>query len=350
MMAQSYSIGPLTGLLKVRYKVITSILGEDFNPTKGLDVFIDMNTLLSAMTSSQKFQNSLPFAENVEIDIISSVLMILKHWKDYTNKWEDVRIFMIANNFEMVMLPEQNILKSYLIPYMHKYENDRYKQMVYYWNESIKRIKIILKYIPRAYFIDCQRVDSYIIPNVIDDYEHNERHRIILSGNSLFTNYHYMTNCHVIYTKYKHTGMMQLSDPLMIAQSMAKIDDEIMIAFIKNKVFYNLLNAIIGDFNRGLIGLTQLGITKFASTLIRAVEKREIIDNPKAIETVLPVIDEAYHDYLKQVYPLIDIETHSMMIPNSIIEKIKSEMMIDLYDIDGLRSLSINGLNLLELI
>ena len=65
---------------------------------------------------------------------------------------------------------------------------------------------------------------------------------------------------------------------------------------------------------------------------------------------VLPVIDEAYHDYLKQVYPLIDIETHSMMIPNSIIEKIKSEMMIDLYDIDGLRSLSINGLNLLELI
>ena len=151
-----------------------------------------------------------------------------------------------------------------------------------------------------------------------------------------------------MYSRYKSTGMCQLSDPLMIVQSITKIDDDIMIAFIKNKVFYNLLNTIVGDFDRGIIGLTQLGISRFAADLLRAVEKREIPDKPKSIESVFPAIDKAYHEYLRQTYPLVDIPLHSDLVTMSQIEKVKSEL-VDLYDIDSLRALSINGLNLLEL-
>jgi len=46
---------------------------------------------------------------------------------------------------------------------------------------------------------------------------------------------------------------------------------------------------------------------------------------------------------------LVDIDTHTGLIPESIIAKVKSEM-IDLYDIDGLRSFNVQGLNLLELL
>ena len=346
---KSYSIAPITGLLKARFKVINAILGESFTPDGGVDIFIDLNTIVSALSSSQKFQNSLPFAEDVEQDIISSILMIIKHWKDYSKKWEDVRIFMFVNDFNIVPLPERNIINSYLVPMINKYQNDRFKQFVYYWNESIKRVEIILKYVPNSYIINCKTFDSYVIPNIIDDYSNNKRKRIIISGNPLLTNYHYMKDTYIIYTRYKHDGMCQVSDPITIVQSMTKVEDEIISTFTKNKVFYNILNAIVGDFNRGLIGLTQLGITKFATTLLRAVEKREIPENPMSIESVLPVIDTNYHDYLKKTYPLIDIETHSSLIPKSTIEKTKASM-IDLYDIDGLRSLSINGLNLLELL
>lgn len=343
-----YSIGPITGLCKVRYKVITNLLGETFNPSKGLDVFIDLNTIVSALSTSQKFLNSLPFADGVEADIISCVLMTMKHWKDYTRKWDDVRIFLIENDFEMAGLVEQSVLQSYLVPYINKFQNDKYKQFTYYWKESIKRVEIILKYIPNAYMINCERFDSFVVPNIIDDYEKNERQRIIVSGNPLMTNYHYMKNTHLIYTRYKHTGMCQLSDPLMIVQSISKIDDEIMATFIKNRVFYNLLNAIIGDFDRGIIGLTQVGISCFATNLLRSVEKYEIPENPESIDSVLPGIDKSYHDYLRKSYPLIDIPTHSMLIPQSKIEKLKSSL-IDLYDIDSLAKLSVNGLNLLEL-
>lgn len=344
---QQYSIGGLTGILKPKYRVITSIVGEDFNPCNGVDVFIDLNSLVSALSTNKKFQNSLPFSENVEEDIISSVLMILKHWKDYMKKWEDVRIIMMVNDFEMIMLAEEKQMKSYLMPYVHKYINDRYKQFVYHWNESIKRIEIILKYIPNSYLIKCNRFDSYVIPNVLDDT--CKRERIIISGSALMTNYHYLPRTHIIYSKYKFTGMTQVSDPLMIVQSITKIDDDIVKAFVMNKVFYNLLNAIVGDFDRGLIGLTQLGISKFATMLLRSVEKHDIPSDPKSIETVLPVINQSYHDYLKQAYPFIDIESHTKMIPSSMIEKIKTNM-IDLYDIDGLSTFTVNGLNLIELL
>ena len=348
-MSKAYSIGPITGIVKPRYKVLSTILGEDFNPKHGLDVYIDLNTLVSALASSQKFQNSLPFSENVEIDIISGILMILKHWKDFTKKWEDVRIIMFVNDFEMVATAEYDTLNSYLFPYVNKFRQDRYKQFVYYWTEAIKKVEVILKYVPHSYIIRCTRFDSYVIPNILDDYTKNNRQRIVISGNVFMTNYLGMKNTKMIYSKYKHTGMCQMADPNMIVQSVTKIDDDIMSTFIKNKVFYNMLLTIVGDFDRGIIGLTHVGLTSFATDLLRSVEKREIPEDPRSIESVLAAVDEAFHDYLKKSYPLVDIDTHSMLVPKSQLEKVKAKM-IDLYDIDGLRSLSIDGLNLLELL
>lgn len=347
---KGYSIGPLTGILKPRYKVITTLLGGDYYaPINGLDIFLDLNTLISSMSTSQKFLNSLPFAEDVEKDIILNIIMTVKHWKDYTRRWDDVRLFLIYNDFDMAMLSEQSVLKSYLVPYVNKFNNDRFQQMKYYWNESIKRVGIILKYVPKSYLIKCDRFDSFVIPNVIDDYSSTERERLIVTGNSLMTNYSYMNNCKVIYSQYRRNGMSQISDPRMIVQSLTKIDDDIMDTFVKNKVFYNLLNTIIGDYDRGIIGLTQLGMSCFATNLLRAIEKRDIPENPTSIESVLPAVDKAFHDYLRKSYPLVDIENHSMLIQQSKLEKVKSEL-VDLYDIDGLRSLSIDGLNLLELL
>jgi hypothetical protein len=346
---KQYSIGPITGLLKPKYRIISSILGEDFNPLHGLDVFIDLNTLVTSLSGASKFMNSLPFSENVEEDIISNLLLTLKHWKDFTRKWDNVRIFMFVNDFELAGMPEQEIVKSYLVPYMHKYQQDRYQQFVYYWNESIKRVEIVLKYVPNSYLIHTNRFDSYVLPNLLENYSETNRHRIIITGHALFTNYVLMPNTSVIYTRYIHTGMSQLSDPIMICQSISKIDDDVMNAFIKNRVFYNLLNAIIGDYDRGIMGLSQIGISAFATELIRAVEQRKIPEDPKSIEAVFPAINKNYHDYLKKSYPLIDITTHTGLIPQSMIEKVKGNM-VDLYDIDGLRSYTIQGLNLLELL
>lgn len=346
----AYSIGPIIGsLMKPKYRVINSVLGEDFNPGSGVDVFIDLNTLVSSLSSAQKFLRELPFSENVETDIIANVLFMVKHWKDFMKKYENTRIFLIYNDFAMGLLSEQEVMKSYLLPYVHKFENDRYKQFVYYWNESMKRIGIILKYIPNVYLLCCKQFDSFVVPNIIDDYKTNNRKRIILTGNPLMTNYTYMPNTYVMYTRYRRNAPCQISDPLMIVQSVTSVDDEIMSTFIRNKVFYNLMNAIVGDFDRGIIGLTQLGISTFATNLLRSVEKREIPEDPKSIESVMQVIQPTYHDYIKTAYPLVDIESHSRLIKPSHLEKLKSEM-VDIIDIDGLHSISIEGLNLLELL
>ena len=275
--------------------------------------------------------------------------MILQHWKKFCSKFNDVRYFFIYNDFEMGALAEQDVMKSYLVPYVNKMSGERYKQLVYYWNEAIKRVEIILKYVPSSYFIRCDRFDSYVIPDLMWDYEHTGRERVIITGNPFFTNYVYMKNTHVIYSRYGKSGMHQLTEPAMIVQAVSKIDEEIMVTFIRNRVFYNLLSSIIGNFDRGIIGLTQLGLSSFATDLLRAVERHEIPENPSSIESVLPVVKETFHSYLRQVYPLVDIPSHSKLIKPSMIEKVKSSM-VDLYDIDGLSKLSVDGLNLIELL
>lgn len=342
-----YTLGRLCAVVKPKYRVISTILGEAFNPTKGLDVFIDLNSVLEASASSQKYMNAMAFASDVAEDMLNSILMILKHWKDYTRKYENTRIFMLINDFKMDEMFEHAQLKSYMVPFVNKFNNERYEQLKYYWTECLKRVKVVLKYIPGSYLIQTNKCDTYVIPNLLDSYD--ERQRIVVSGSSMMTNYHYMKNTHIIYSRYRVTGMCQLSDPIMIVQALSKIDEPIMETFTKNKLFYNLLSAIVGDKMRGLIGLTQMGITSFADTLLRSVEKRDIPADPKSLDVVLPVIKTDYHDYLKQVYPLIDIESHTQMIPLSYITELKSEM-IDLYDIDSLRAITVKDLNLLELL
>lgn len=343
-----YTLGRLCAVIKPKYKVISTILGEDFRPTHGLDIFLDLNSVVETTLSSQKYLSSMMFASDVEEDMVSSILYIVKHWKDFSRKYEtDIRIFLMVNSFEDSEMYEHSQLKSYLVPMKHKYANERLNQLMYYWRDSIKKIKKVMDYIPGCYLVQSDKCDSYVIPNLFDNYK--ERQRIVVSGSSLFTNYHYMNNTKIIYSRYRVTGMAQLSDPIMIVQALSKIDEPVVETFAKNKVFYNLLSAIIGDKNRGMIGLTQLGITGFAETLLRSVEKRDIPENPQSLDSVLPVINTDYHEYLKQVYPLIDIELHSNMIPSSYITELKSNL-VDKYEIDKLRGITVKDLNLLELL
>ena len=341
-----FSIGPIAGIcLKPRYSAINAFLGEDFNPINGMDIFIDLNSLVSALSTSKNFLNSLPFSENVEADIVMNVLSVLKHWKDFSRKYEDVRIFMLVNDFEMGLLPERDIIKSYLVPYVNKFDQERYAQMTYYWTEAMKKIEVVLKYVPKSYLIRCNKFDSYIFPNIIDDYKKNGRFRFIISSNPLMTMYMLEPNTKVEYSKYKH----QMIDPIMIVQSISNINDDIMSTFVQNKVFYALLNMVVGDFDRGIIGITQLGVSSFANDLLRAVERGEIPRDPKSIDSILPIINPGFHDYLKKTFPLVDLESHTRLIPQSSIEKLKSTM-VDLYDIDSLSGISVEGLNLIELL
>ena len=331
---------------KPKYRVISAVLGEDFSSPDGVDIYLDMNTMVSVLSRAAKFMNSLPFSDSVEKDIVSSVLGTVKHWKDFVRKYDGSRIFLLWNTFEMGNLPEQTVIEQYLRGYQRRYQDDRFKQFVYYWTEAMKKVEIVLKYVPQIYFIKTSFVDSYIVPAILSG---EERMKLIVSGEGLFTSYNFYPKSKVMYSRFSKHGNSHISDPLMISQCLSKIDMELMQIFCANEVFYNLLQAIIGDMERGLMGMTSFGITNFATELLRAVEQHKITKDPKSIESVFPCINPNYHDYLKHAYPLINVESHLQLIPPSVIEKTKA-LMIDLLDIDGLAKLNVDGLNLMELL
>lgn len=343
---KEYSIGPLTGQLKPKYKIIKLAIGEVYIPFNGVDIYIDLGSLLKSMTSSKKFLNSLPFSTNTEADIVYCVLLTYKHWKDFTRKWDNVRIILMNNDFIPFNTAEQTVLKSYMMPYKHKYESETFHQLVYYWTEAIKKVQTVLNYIPDAHLVNCNRFDTYVLPEVISN---KKADRIIVTADPFMTSHFYMSNTKVIYTRFGQYGLSQISDPKLLVHAVSHIDDEIVDTFIRNRVFYNTLQAFIGCKDRAIQGIQPMGVTSYASDLIRAVEQRKIPDNPMSIESILPAINPKYHDYIMKTYPLVDIEQHAKLVTPSMIEKTKATM-VDLLDIDGLSQLSIEGLNLLELL
>lgn len=343
---KSYSVQPIAGMMyKTKYQSLRVFLSDNFNPTNGVDVHIDLNSFIHALSNSSKFLQSLPFSDNVEEDIIVAIFSVLKHWKDWCRMLHvDHRIFLDMNDFEMFMLPEQDIIKSYLLPYVNKFTDDgKFALLVHYVNDALTKINAVLKYVPGIYLLKNNRFDSYVNPIIMDD--ENVREKLIVTCSPLMTSYMIENKCHVIFSKFKN----QIVDPVMIVQSVSKIDNDIMNTFIKNRVFYSLLNAVIGDYDRGLIGVTQLGISSFANDLLRAVERGDIPNNPKDIHSVLPIINESFRDYVEKAYPLVNVITHREMIPMSLIEKLKSTM-IDIYDIDQLQGLSVGGFYPMDLL
>lgn len=345
-MGKVYSIGPITGVyLKPKYSLINTQLGETFTPGNGLDIFIDLNTLVHALGTAPKYLNSLPFADNIQADLVASILGVLKHWKDYARKYDGSRIFLMVNDFDMGGLAEQEVSNAYLAPFLNKYNQERFSLFTYNWTEAMKILEAVLKYVPGSYLVRCRRLDNFIIPNIVDDYSKNGRFRLIVSDSPIMTIYNLENNTRVMYSRFRS----MMSEPDMIVKSISKINDDIMTTFIKNKVFYSLLLILIGDFNRGLIGISQLGISTFANELLRAVERGEIPTDPKSIESVLPIILPELHDSMRKEYKLISIEEHTQLIPKSLVEKVRSDM-VDMYDIDGLSKLKVEDFNLIELL
>lgn len=343
------NVGPLTGALKPKYNYISTKFGESIHEIKDVDVFIDLSTLLSSMAGYKKFMQALPFSENVDIDILSSTLMIAKHWRDFCkNKFNNFRIIMFANDPCVEPVNEKAVLSSYLMSYKAKFEKDNFKQLVYYWNKAMKALQGIVNYIPGVYFINVKTFDSYVLPNMLEDYDKENKHRIIVSGSLIYSNYVYKKNTKVFYARLTRNGITHLDNACEIAHSATSVDDTTINDFIHNKVFYALIQAIIGDVDRGFLGVTTIGLNRFATNLLRAIEKRDIPQDPESIETVLPIIDKTVQDYIRKVYPLIELDKHCSLIKKSVIEKIKTEM-VDIYDDDKLGSISIDGLNLLEL-
>lgn len=345
-----YSSGILSGMVKPKYVLIKNLIGEDFDYSHGVDIFIDLNTFINSMCSSTKYLSALPFDENPQTDMMSSLIHILLHWKNFSRRWDDVRIFLLMNDFNTDSCYEQQHLRSYLSAYKFKFENNSRAQLKYHLNETLTLLQKILQFVPKSYLIKCDKCDAFVIPHMIDDYENNERKRIIVTGNNIFTGYMFEKETKVIFSKCRNTGVSQVYDPLMVAQSIAKVNDDIIKVFISNKVYYNLLNIIIGDPDRAILGTTNTGTTRIASSLLRNLEKNLIPKNPKTIDAIISAIDPQLQQYVKHTYPLIDVKSHANMIPPSYIEKIKSEQMIDKIDIDGLNSFSIDGVNLIELI
>lgn len=345
-----YSSGILSGMVKPKYLIIKNLLGEDFDPSPGVDIFIDINTFINSLLTSQKYLSALPFSENAEADIVASFVKIALHWKNFTRQWDDAKIYMVLNDYESIKCCEQSIVKSYLHPYKDKINSDKYNNLRYYLTEAINLTQKVFQFIPNIYLIKCKDFDSLVFPSVLKAYDINNRKRIIVTGNNLFTGYMFESNCKIIYSKCRHQGISQVYDPSMIVKSIAKIDDDIIDTFLKNKVFFNLLNVIIGDFERGILGMNGFGISRVAAEIARGLEKGLIPNNPKSCESIMDVVDKGFHSYIKQAYPLVDIQSHSLLVKQSSIETIKSEQMIDNIDIDGLREFSIDGVNLLELI
>ena len=66
---KDFDMGPLFGMLKPKFRVISTALGEEFNPTEGVDFFFDLNSIVTALANSNKFLSKLPFSEGCEMDI-----------------------------------------------------------------------------------------------------------------------------------------------------------------------------------------------------------------------------------------------------------------------------------------
>lgn len=345
--------GPLTGMVKPKFAIIDAALkNNSYDNTSDLHVYVDLTDIIYRTLKHSKLINEMQFSEteqkNFDIIMAADILRIFHHWLLYINKrGVSGKVVMIMNGYDMTKVVESEQSKLYLINHRSRMANSSIVHK--YWKSAISIVKKLVDYIPNCYFVDTNEFDAYTVPYILDN-DNKSCHKLIMTSAPIFTTYNMLPEYTVIVSKIRKSGIIHQFDNTEIIQSLTHVDEPMMSAFSRNRVFYNIILGIVGDESRSLLSIQiQISIMTLATNLLRNIEKGVISDRTQSVETVYSLMDERCTEYIKKVYPLIDLEQHSLMIKPSMIEKIKAGM-IDIYDLEGCPQVQLGDLNLMELV
>jgi hypothetical protein len=319
---------------KVKYSTLDNIITYDSRGTSGINIHIDLHSILSDIYSNKTIKEETgQLTETEYISISSSVINMIAHYRHYFNKKQiPSKFFLYFSNKRPAY--NMSISPMYAINLYERYNNKSACSINVM--DNVNLIKTIVKYIPNCYFIDYSGVEQLTsCAYMINNYTLNQYRNLVISKDPLWYQLINLERTEILRLKRDESYIVNKSNVYTHLLSASKYE----VGKISTE-FLGLIYAFSGVKSRFIEGIKGWTILKIIKTLDTSIMEGNIINeyHYKVNSVVSEIYDGDEKDYLLENYELVDMRKQLGKISTANIEMLS--MLEDKFSKDGLLELN----------
>ena len=328
--------------LMIKWSLLNKLL-IDLNIESGSEVnlFINFESVIKNLCKIKKFNTLMSlYTQKVVIEFESAVLNLVAHYRGFFKKAGiKCNIYFFYTNLDcnnsQLMKTELKFYRNY---YYNKYkQNPEFKNIFRLLQIAVPDLKLITNFIEGVYFIETNEIDSSLVPKILS------KEKSILLTEDIFDTVYCFETFKVLYIKreFGQKNEVVFSYPLEIINKILNCKDGFEFSPLSSELYYKLLLAFKGSPIRNIQPLSSenCSLVDFALQLKDKIIKGEILEDFKAIGSVLEFIPKRVRNELEKSYKLFDLKVHLSKINELLISKIKDQI-VDNFDFNSIMALN----------
>lgn len=333
-------------MMKIKYAIYDTSLSQlnFLQPGDQVNVFINIESVLKAISTIKDVDRKIYSCKDFNEIMISNFINLAAHYrKFFRGNNLNTKVYMYMTDITSDGFNEQEINEDFRSYYLVKYlKNPKYLEL----GEKLRDVIIpyvqqICNFINGVYFINAKGIESSLIPYMISKIEPN-RKNLVITGDYIDTQYSLIPNfiCH--YLRRSSTSINTSCNLLGHISSLLRkpeneCDEEINL--YRNKSFYMLLFAVLGETYRSVEGITGIGNITLMKMLNTGLKDSVITMNTANIQTIAQVFPEQVQKDVIDNFSCLDIESMIRNITRSQLATVESQI-VDKFDHNGLMTLN----------
>ena len=347
-MSSEYSnpFGICFNMLKLRYATydesITSL--NILKETDKVSVFVNLETVWKYLSTIKDLERKLFIDRDFKVTMIADIINLAAHYKEFfKNNGLDTKVYLYHTDFDskIYSFKECQYNEDFRSYYLNKYNtNPKFVLLTEALiNEILPKVKTICDFIPDVYYITSKNIDSSLIPLIFAE-KYPERKNFVISSDKYETQLVFEPNFvhHLFLRSGKSASLSCKLDEYLHVLSRMDISDEEKELY-KNRSFYLLLLACIGDKYRSVEGISGIGLKTLTKTIIEGINSRIITKDTKSIDLLCEIFSEDKKEEIKKNFLSLDIENSFSLLLDGDKKEILSQA-VDRSDLNSLLNLN----------
>lgn len=329
--------------MKIKYVQYSSMIrGKKFlSPTDKVSVFINVETLLHSLVSIRDVDDTVLGDKDFTTICVSGIINLAAHYKRFFRKYGlDTKVFLYYSNLTSRNFKNLKYDKHYREYYQDKFISGKYSIIGRKLTEEIiPMVSKIMEFIPDAYFIKTDSIDSSLVPMVVSTL-YPDRKNFIVTGDNYDTQYMNYKNFFTLLVRRASTQVLFLSDldkiiPLIFRDNMAVVNN---VDVFYNRMFYSMCLASIGDRRRNIKSVKGIGPKTVSNKIKKAIIDGELTKDCGSVDICCSIFGEVSDDMSKNCR-CMNLDSQFADMTESDIFEVKNQIT-DRYDRNSLEELN----------
>lgn len=328
----------LFNLHKIKFEKLDELLnqGNEITEESTINIYFNLESIWK-LAINIKGEQTLRAKKNTRIiEMAANIVNIAAHYRLWCKKHKLAsRVILYTPSFDKLTYKNTVFNKKYRLHTLLKYNEDSNCYICQETiREAIQMAKTILEYIDGVYLIESYDVEPSLIPLICDKKFEGKNINFIVSTDHYdfqYSNFGF----YVFRPKKEESFLIRKGELINTVKALEGIKNETKVS----DDLYSFVLAILGDRNRSISKIKNLGLSTVLTLISKAIDNHLISDTTRSIEMLIKSLKEEHRVEVLNNFYCTDLEFQYSSLQSS--SRLQIEYQIkDRFDMDSLIKLN----------